>query len=464
SSAEIKSAEATSMETIDVAGWINSRQVSALQIVVLILCAAAAALEGFDTQNIGYVAPAIIREWHSPPHDFTIVFVSGLIGLLIGCLVVAPLADWFGRRRVLIGTATMFGILSLATVSAHSVLSLCIFRFFTDLALAGGMANAIAMTSEYFPARMRAWMTVVMFCGFPLGASLGGFVAAAIIPSYGWRLVFVIGGILPLILATCLATFLPESIRHLVVSGADVAKISAILHRIDPRSEFPAHARFVMAADQPLAGLTVKHLFTEQRALGTVLIWIVFFMSLLDIFLLTSWLPEVLHDAGFSISASAIATAALQGSGVIGSLAIGPLLDRRGCLTALLPMYVLAAAGIAGIGSAGVAFPLILLASCGAGVGVVTGQNTANAFAAIFYPTSIRATGVGWALGIGRFGAIVGPIIGGIMLGLHFSRPMIFGIGAIPSVIAALAVFGLMRLERAKRIAPPPAGKPLSAH
>ncbi len=176
--------------TIDVAGWINSRRVSALQITVLVLCAAATALEGFDAQNIGYVAPAIIREWRSPQHDFTVVFVSGLVGLLIGCLLVAPLADWLGRRRVLIATAATFGIFSLASISAHSIFSLSVFRFLTDLALAGGMANAIAMTSEYFPARMRAWMTVVMFCGFPLGASLGGFLAAAIIPSLRLALCF----------------------------------------------------------------------------------------------------------------------------------------------------------------------------------------------------------------------------------------------------------------------------------
>jgi MFS transporter, AAHS family, 4-hydroxybenzoate transporter len=440
--------------TIDVAGWINGRRISTLQITVLLLCAAATALEGFDAQNIGYVAPAIIREWHSPAHDFTVVFVSGLVGLLIGCLVVAPLADRLGRRRVLIGSAVAFGVFSLATIEAHSIVSLSVFRFLTDLALAGGMANAIAMTSEYFPARMRSWMTVVMFCGFPLGASLGGVVAAAVIPGYGWRVVFIVGGALPLILAGLFQFLLPESIRYLVVSGVDPEKISTILRRIDSHSRLPDRPRFIMA-DEPLAGLTVKHLFTERRALGTVLIWTVFFMSLLDIFLLTSWLPEVLHDAGFSIAASAIATAALQGSGVMGSLAVGPVLDRRGCLVALLPLYLLAALGIAGIGFVGTTFPLIMLAACGAGVGIVTGQNVANAFAAMFYPTCIRATGVGWALGIGRIGAIVGPVVGGIMLALHFGRPEIFAIGAIPSVIAALAVFVLLRLERAKSRALP---------
>jgi MFS transporter, AAHS family, 4-hydroxybenzoate transporter len=444
---------------IEVSNWINSRKTSSLQILVLVLCAATVAIEGFDAQNIGYLAPDIIRDWQVPPHDFTIVFVSGLVGLLVGCLCIAPLADWLGRRRILIGVLAAFGIFSLASAQARSIPSLSVLRFLTDMALGGGMANAIAMTSEYFPSRIRSWMTVVMFCGFPLGASLGGFLAAAIIPIYGWPMVFVVGGVLPLVLAVVLSIYLPESIRHLVVKGVDSWRVVAILRRIDPSAELPSRAQFTIAEERA-PGLTVKHLFREGRAFGTLLIWVVFFTSLLDIFLLTSWLPEVLHDSGLSISTSVIATAALQGSGVIGSLAVGPLLDRRGCLAILFPLYIIAAVGIAAIGSVGVVVPLILLASCAAGLGIVAGQNTANAFAAMYYPTYIRATGVGWALGIGRIGAIIGPTAGGVMLAMHWSRAEIFAAGAIPAVIAACAILGLMRLERAKAAAP--GGQPLS--
>jgi MFS transporter, AAHS family, 4-hydroxybenzoate transporter len=429
--------------TIDVSEWINSRKVGGVQVLVLTLCGAAAAIEGFDAQNIGYVAPAIIRYLHVPPQAFTIVFVSGLCGLLVGCLCIAPLADLFGRKRILIGTFVAFGIFCLASAEARSISSLSILRFLTGVGLGGGMANAIAMTSEYFPSRMRCWMTVVMFCGFPVGASLGGFLAAALIPGYGWPMVLIVGGVLPLVLAIMLVFLLPESIRHLVINETDAGRIAAILRRIDSHSELPRQAHFVIAEERA-EGLTVKHLFREGRVVGTMLIWVVFFMSLLDIFLLTSWLPEVLHDAGFSISSAVVATAALQGSGVIGSFLVGPILDRRGCLIVLLPLYLLAAAGIYAIGSVQAALGSILLASCAAGTGVVTGQNVANAFAAVYYPTYIRATGVGWALGIGRIGAIVGPAIGGIMLTLQWSRAELFGAGALPSLVAALAVLGLL--------------------
>jgi AAHS family 4-hydroxybenzoate transporter-like MFS transporter len=440
--------------TIDVTGWINSRKPSSFQIQVLVLCAAAVALEGLDAQNIGYLAPAIISDWHGPPHAFTIVFVSGLVGLLIGCLAIAPLADWIGRRKVMIGTLAAFGTFSLASAAAQSLISLSVLRFLTDMGLGGGMANAIAMTSEYFPSRMRSWMTVIMFCGFPLGASLGGLLAAAIIPSYGWPMVFVVGGVLPLMLAVLLVIHLPESIRYLALREMESWRIEAIMRRIDPGSQLPRRPQFAVE-EESVPGLTIKHLMREGRAIGTVLIWIVFFMSLLDLFLLTSWLPVVLNGAGFSITASAIATASLQGSGVVGSVLVGPLLDRRGCLAVLLPLYLVAAVGIVAIGSVGAVFDLILLASCAAGFGVVSGQNCANAFAAKFYPTYIRATGVGWALGIGRIGAIVGPTVGGVMLAAHFSRAEIFGLGAIPALIVALAVVGIMLSERSKTIVSP---------
>jgi len=440
--------------TIEISGWINSRKVSGIQVQVLALCAAAAAIDGFDGQNIGYVAPAIIAQWHVAPQDFTTAFVSGLVGLLIGCLGVAPLADWLGRRWVLIGTLVAFGIFSLASAAAQSITSLSILRFLTGAGLGGGMANAIAMTSEYFPSRMRSWMTVLMFCGFPLGASFGGFLAAALIPAYGWPMVFIIGGIVPLALAGVFVVLLPESIRHLAVKDASGRAIAAILRRIDPHSEIPSEARYVVA-EETARGLTVRHVFGKGRTAGTVLIWVVFFASLLDIFLLTSWLPEVLHDAGFSLSASVVATAALQGSGAICTLAVGPLLDQRGCLPVLFPLYLLAAIGIAAIGFVGSYFALILLASCAAGAGIVAGQNVANAVAANFYPTYIRATGVGWALGVGRIGAIVGPTVGGVMLAMHMGRPEIFGLGAIPALFAALAVLGLRWLERRSKVIVP---------
>jgi MFS transporter, AAHS family, 4-hydroxybenzoate transporter len=443
------------MTTIEVTEWINQQKISRLQYLVLGLCAAAVALEGFDAQSIGFVAPAVIHEWHLAPQQFTPAFVVGLAGLLLGCLVVAPLADWFGRKKVIVGASIAFGIFSLLSAEARSLESLSILRFLTDAGLGGGMANAIALTSEYFPARKRAAMTVVMFCGFPLGASLGGFVAAALIPRFGWPSVFILGGILPLLLALVLIVALPESIRYLVVKKSATERVAAILRRINPNANFSTGTTFAIAEEQR-RGLTVRHLFREGRLAGTLLLWTMFFMNLLGLFLLTSWLPTLLHDAGLSISMAVVIGAVQQGGGVIASVAIGPVLDRRGCLWTLAPLYLLGGIGVAAIGSVGPTVGFILIAAAVAGAGSVTAQNVANALAAAYYPTYIRATGVGWALGIGRIGAIVGPIIGGLMLALHWSTQSIFIVGALPALVAALAVVIMLRIERRKVADHPP--------
>ena len=435
--------------SIDISRWIDQQRISWVQILVLILCAACATLEGFDALNIAFVAPAVVHQWRLPAHSFTPAFMAGLAGLLVGCLCIAPVADKFGRKSVMLGSVIAFAAFSALSAVAWSLTSLSVLRFLTGVGVGGGMANAIALTSEFFPERKRASMTVIMFVGFPLGGALGGFLAAYLIPHFGWQSVFLAGGILPLLLAPVMALMMPRSLRHLVVSGAATERVVSILRRINPSAKFAAGTHFVIAEERK-SGLTVGHLFREGRAVGTLLIWVVFFMSLLDIFLVTSWLPVILHDAGLSISMAAVVAAVMNLSGVVACVAIGPVVDRRGCFFVLVPAYLVAAIGIAALGTVGMGLVSIMVAASVAGIGIVCGQDTANAFAAAFYPTYIRATGVGWALGIGRIGAVAGPAIGGIMLALHWSLPTLYIVSAIPELIAVVAILALLRLERRK--------------
>jgi AAHS family 4-hydroxybenzoate transporter-like MFS transporter len=435
--------------TIDITRWINQQKISRVQILVLILCAACATLEGFDALNIAFVAPAVVHEWGLHAHAFTPAFMAGLAGLLIGCLCIAPIADKFGRKRVMLGSVIAFAVFSMLSAVAWSLTSLSILRFLTGVGVGGGMANAIALTSEFFPERKRASMTVIMFVGFPLGGALGGFLAAYLIPHFGWQSVFLTGGVLPILLAVLLALMLPESIRHLVVSGAPAQRVALILRRINPAADFDVDTQFVIEEEKK-SGLTVGHLFREGRAVGTLLIWVVFFMSLLDIFLVTSWLPIILHKAGLSISMAAVVAAVMNLSGVVACVAVGPVVDRRGRFFVLVPAYLVAAIGIAALGYVGLGLISIMVAASIAGIGIVCGQDTANAYAAAFYPTYIRATGVGWALGIGRIGAVIGPAMGGAMLALHWSLPTLYMVSAVPELIAVVAIIALLRLERHK--------------
>ncbi len=435
------------MATLDLTAWIEQQNVSRTQILVMVLMTFTTAVDGFDAQMIGYVAPAVIQQFKVPPGEFTSVFAIGLAGLLVGCLAIAPLADWIGRKRVILGSCIFFGVMSILTAWADSLQSLIVLRFLTGLGLGGSMANAIALTAEYFPSRNRAFTTMAMFCGFPLGATLGGFLAAGLIAGFGWPSVFVVGGILPLILAAVVAVMLPESIRHLVLKNYPAAKITAVLRRINPSAVFADGTTFVVHEEQA-AGITVKHLFRQGRAVGTILLWVIFFCSLLDIFFLSSWLPTVLHDAGLSISASVVETALFQGGGVVAGLLLGLVIDRTGFLKVLAPVYIGAGLAIGSIGFAGTSLGLIMIASFLSGAFVVGGQNSVNVLAAVFYPTYIRATGVGWALGIGRFGSIVGPIVGGMLLQAKWDRQSLFMAAAVPAFVAAVSALVLSLTQK----------------
>ena len=306
------------------------------------------------------------------------------------------------------------------------------------------MPNAVAMTSEFNPRRRRATMVMIMFCGFSVGAALGGLLAAWLIPQFGWRSVFVIGGIAPLALAPILAWRLPESVRFLALAGRAPERVAELLGYINPKAVFAPATQFVVHEPR-LAGMPVLHLFREGRTLPTLLLWVVFFMSLLDLYFLSNWLPTVLNDLGASVSTAAVIGSMLQVGGVVGTFALGSVIDRFS-FRALALVYFAAVFAVGAIGQLGHSVIFVTTAIFAAGFCIVGGQIAANALAATFYPTSVRATGVGWALGIGRVGSIVGPLVGGALLTAKWSTGSVFIAAAMAALCAALAAFSLSRL------------------
>jgi len=435
-----------SAATIDVAEFIDKQPIGGFQIGVLLLCAAVLFLDGFDTQAVGYVAPALSHEWPLPRGALGWAFAAGLTGLMIGALTLGPVADRVGRKRIIIYSAIAFGAGTLATAFVPDMTWLLIIRFLTGLGLGGAMPNAVALTSEYSPQRRRATMVMIMFIGFSVGAALGGLLAAALIPSYGWRSVFVVGGIAPLLLAPLLAVLMPESIRFLTLHGGNSGDVAGLLARMAPSAGVDPRTRFAIH-EPTLSGLPVKHLFGEGRGLATILFWIVFFMSLLDIYLLANWVPTIVNESGASVSAAALIGAMFQIGGVVGAFALGRFVDQFS-FRAMALTYLLAAAAVTLIGLTSSTLALVTVAIFFGGFFVIGGQDAANALSAAYYPTMIRSTGVGWSLGIGRLGSIIGPTVGGIMLANQVSGRTLFLAAAIPALIACLASFALARAAR----------------
>ena len=430
--------------TVDVAGFIDQQPVGGFQIRLLLTCAAVLFLDGFDTQAIGYVAPALAKEWGLTKSALGPVFSAGLFGLMIGALVFGPLADRIGRKKIIIFSTLAFGIGTLATVWAQDAGMLLALRFCTGLGLGGAMPNAVALTSEFSPHRRRATMVMTMFCGFSVGAALGGLLAAALIPQFGWRSVFLVGGLAPLLLVPVLALRLPESVRFLALKGEATDEVAALLGRINPSAVFATATQFVVH-EPALAGIPVLQLFRGGRTIATLLLWIVFFMSLLDLYFLSNWLPTVLNDLGASVSIAAVVGSMLQVGGVVGTIVLGRFIDRFS-FRALALVYLIAVAAVGAIGQLGHSIVLVTMAIFAAGFCIVGGQIGANALAATFYPTSVRATGVGWALGIGRVGSIIGPLVGGALLALKWSTASVFMSAACAALCAAVAAFSLSKV------------------
>ncbi len=364
---------------------------------------------------------------------------------MLGALIIAPMADRVGRKPIIVIATLMFGLFSLATVRATDVHSLVILRLLTGLGLGGTMPNAIALTSEYVPKRGRSLLVVLMFSGFTLGSIFGGLISAEAIPRYGWQSVFWVGGLIPIALSLLLLLRLPESIRYLVVSKASSRSTASIRRQIDPAGPIPDDVELIVETPSA-APMSVRALFVGGRAKTTILLWTIFFLSLLDVYMLSNWLPTAMNSVGASVKVAVGMGIVLQVGSLIGGLLVGWMLDQQRGRSALslAPAYALGGVCVALIGAlATKSLPLTTLAVFGAGLGVIGGQTAANAVAAGAYPTELRSTGVGWALGVGRLGSILGPLLAGVLIQAHVSIRDVFLISALPALCAIPAALAL---------------------
>jgi len=428
---------------------LENQRLGPLQIRVAALCTLVQICDGYDINSIGVAVPSLTHAWNLPGPAFTTTFVWSSIGILVGALSSGPIGDRVGRKPLLLASIAVFGAASLLSGFAGSLTMLAVLRFFTGLGIGGAMPGTVALTGDYTPHRLRATVIMATFTGAPVGVFLCGQVAGLVLPSFGWPGIFVVGGIVPLLILVALAFWLPESPRFLAAKSTLTPRQAALLQRLDVRPGQSA-ATLDLASGNPIAML-----FGKGYALQTVLLWVIFFCSLMNLFLFAYWMPQVLHLTGLSPAEAARASSFRDLGAIFAVLYLGYLIDRSGPEKALALHY---AAGIVFIGAIALfAMPYALLAAVifFSGMTIIGSQTGANATAGVLYPARMRTCGIGWALGIGRLGGIAAPALGGYLLSIGLPPREIFlsacGFALIAAVAAALLIF---RGERAPVLTP----------
>ncbi len=426
---------------IDVQNFLNEQPFSRYQGLVFAICLSVVLLDGFDTAAIGYIAPSLLAEWTLAKADLAPVLSAALFGLAGGALLAGPLADRFGRKVVLIVSVVVMGAASLAAAMAGDLTALTIWRFVTGLGLGAAMPNAVTLMSEYSPQQKRALITNAMFCGFPLGAAFGGFLAAWMIPHFGWRSVLVLGGVAPLALAALMMISLPESARFMVAHRYAVERIRAVMTRISNAAanaaSFTMHEPIPSGVVEGKEGLAL--VFSAHFIIGTLMLWIAYFMGLVIFYGLINWMPILFKESGVPAQQATLISA-LFPLGGFGAIFFGWLMDRYNANIIITIGYVLTAASVYVIGLTIGNVGMLMLAVFIAGVIMNTAQSSMPALAAAFYPTRGRASGVSWMLGVGRFGGIAGSFLVAELARRKFGLSDVFLVVAIPGVISAVAI------------------------
>jgi MFS transporter, AAHS family, 4-hydroxybenzoate transporter len=421
-------------EVIDASGFTS------YQFLICTLCFFVTFLDGFDIMIIAVALPKMAEFLRVEPSALGIAMAAGQFGPLIGALVLGMLADNFGRKWMLILSAIIFGVFTLMTAFATSVGQVTAYRFLAGLGLGGAIPNALAFGSEYAPSGSKSTFITTMYAGMPVGGMMAGFSATWLIPHFGWQSLFVLGGIAPILIAILVAFGMPESLDFLVRRSKDTTRIRKIVARLMPALANDPQIEF-FSSEQRAKGTPVKLLFTEGRAINTVLLWIGLAGSLYTLWVISSWAPTLLKNSGATVQQYSLAMGAIGIGATASNLLVGRVMDRINPFAVLTVGFCLAFVSLILFGlHASSPFFVIFILSIVCGV-FINGSNAGFlAIVTTFYPSAIRGTGTGWAYAVAKIGAMAAPVMGGIFLSWNWSVSQICASNGVAALLVAAVV------------------------
>ena len=425
------------MEKVNINETIDNAKFSLFHWKVLVWCLLIIIFDGYDLVIYGVALPLLMQQWSLTAVQAGLLASAALFGMMFGAMIFGTLSDRLGRKKTIMICVTLFSGFTFLGAFATNPVEFAILRFIAGLGIGGVMPNVVALMTEYAPKKIRSTLVAIMFSGYAIGGITSALLGAWLVKDMGWQIMFLIAGI-PLLMLPIIWKFLPESLAFLIKSGKE-EQAKQIINKLLPTRDIHQNTQLVFNENIHHEA-PVKALFQDGRAFSTFMFWIAFFMCLLMVYALGSWLPKLMLQAGYSLGASMLFLFALNIGGMVGAIGGGALADRFHLKPVITSMFVIGAAALILLGFNSpqiVLYSLIALA----GAATIGSQILLYTFVAQFYPTTVRSTGMGWASGIGRIGAIIGPVLTGALLTFELPHQMNFLAIAIPGVIAAFAIF-----------------------
>ena len=434
---------------VQVSHLLDERGISGFHVKLVAWSVLIALFDGYDIGAIALAAPHLVREWHLVPSALGPVLAASLVGILFGSMLFGWIGDRYGRKAALVGSLLLFGVFTWAAAHATNLTQMFWLRLVAGLGIGGVIPNMIAINIESAPRQSRAKLGLIATGLVPLGGALPGFVSAALVPHYGWPILFLIGGVVPVVIAMAAFFWMPESIKYMTIHPAQRQNLLRLIERLAPGYVVPEGASFVIEDERQFPGANPKYLFGDGLQVITPLLWLLFAMNLMGYFFLLSWTPTLLVAAKLPPATAALTSASLQVGGTVGTLLLLGWLNRRQFLAISILLFiavpVVSSIGYVGMGGSKAE---LLLASFLAGFCVLGVQSGINVCGALVYPTSLRALGSGWELGIGRLGSIVGPLAGALLVALPIDK--LYMMSSIPFLVGGGVCYSVHRLNQAR--------------